>query len=216
MVLELYINALSPFTRAAELQLEMKGVEFNRITPDREFVQGDAFRAVNPLRKIPVLMVDGTAVIESRVISDLIEELHPTPALLPESLIDRARVRMLATIAANYLATPGVQMFANKRDSNSPDIDADARSLLARGLAALEHWIAPGPYAAGEMRTVADCAVAPALFFLDGIMPKLGFGDLPEWGDKTKAYFAAVQKDADVGRCLADMDASLKQRLAQA
>ncbi len=215
-MLELYTNDLSPFARAVELQLVMKGVDYKRTVPDREYAINGDYGKLTPLRKIPLAVVEGQAIAESRVISDLIEEMYPTPSLLPDAPASRAQVRMLATIATLYLATPGVQIFANRRDKNSADIEADARALLTRGLAALDHWIAAGPYAAGEYRSVADCFIAPTLFFLDGIMPLMGVGDLPAFGAKTSAYYAAVREDADVAVCIDSMDSATRKRLAQA
>ena len=107
-------------------------------------------------------------------------------------------------------------MLFRSRDRNSPDIEADARSLLVRGLASLDHWIASGPYAAGAERSVADCVIAPTLFFLDGIMPLLGFGELPGFSDKIRAYLDAVRQDADISACLQKMDSTIRSRLAQA
>lgn len=216
MTLEFYASDLSPFTRPVELQLNMKGIEYERVVPDRDYVLGEEYGKLTPLRKIPLLVVDGTAIAESRVISDLIEDLYPSPSLLPDSALNRARARMLCTVVTLYIAGPAVQIFANQRGRNSADIEADARALLVRGLDGLEHWIKPGPYALGKTRTVADCFAAPTLFFLRDILPAMGFGDFPEWGGKTKAYFAKVQQDADVAQCLASMDSAMKQRFAQA
>ncbi|RKF21762.1 glutathione S-transferase family protein [Altericroceibacterium spongiae] len=215
VLLELYVNDLSPFTRPIELQLEMKGLDFKRITPTRDFVREGGFGEISPIRKIPVLMVDGAVIAESRVISELIEDLYPTPPLLPEAPLDRARVRMLATIATVYLADPAVQLLGNMTEGNSQDIEARSVALIRRGLAGLEEWIAPGPYAAGETPSIADCAVAPALFFLKDILSRLGFTDCPEWGERTRACFAAMRRDADIERSLMGMEACLSEKLAQ-
>ena len=208
MAIEFYGIDLSPFTMPVELQLDMKGVDYRRIVPTRDVLFSDEFGVMNPMRKVPLLVVDGTPVAESQVIGELVEELFPEPSLLPESPLERARVRMISTVTNHYVATPGVKLFSNKRDAKSEDIHADSIALMARGLGALEELIAPGPYAIGETRTVADCTLAVCLFFASRVLDAMGFSALPEWGAKTTAYFEAVKKDADIARCFATMDAA--------
>ncbi|RKF23073.1 SDR family oxidoreductase [Altericroceibacterium spongiae] len=110
----------------------------------------DAFGKLSPIRKVPILVVDGTPVAESLPICELIEELHPEPALLPGDPLLRARARMLANFANQYIAVPSVKMFGNRRAGGGEDIDKDMRELLTRGLTALETAIATGPYAIGD------------------------------------------------------------------
>ena len=50
-------------------------------------------RALNPMRELPVLMVDGEPLAQSVAILEYLEETHPEPPLLPDSPLDRARVR---------------------------------------------------------------------------------------------------------------------------
>ena len=47
---------------------------------------------LNPMRELPVLMVDDQPLAQSVAILEFLEETHPTPALLPQNPIDRARV----------------------------------------------------------------------------------------------------------------------------
>ena len=103
-------------------------------------------------------------------------------------------------------------MIHNIRDKKSEDVADNARGKIERGFDWLEHWIAPGPYALGEQRSVADCAIAPVLFFVKTIFPLMGMDTLPDFGPNTARYFDAVQKDADVSRCLARMEEGRRER----
>lgn len=213
--LELYTTSLSPYAQRVELQLEMKGVPFTRTVPQREYVRQGEFGAISPIRKIPVLVVNGTPVPETQVICELVEDLYPEPSLRPEGAIERSRAHLLSRIADIYVAGPSVLLLNNSWGKRSDDIASHAVSALERGLAGLEHWIAPGPYACGERRSTADCAIPPALFFLKSVLPGFGMDKLPDFGPKTARYFETVQKDLEVARCLARMERSLTERLAR-
>jgi glutathione S-transferase len=89
---------LSPYVRKVLVCLEIKGVpyEVDHIVP---FFGDDRFSKLSPLRRIPVL-VDGDLVLtDSSVICQYIEDLQPSPAVLPADIRDRARARWLEEFA---------------------------------------------------------------------------------------------------------------------
>lgn len=215
-MIEYYGLGFSPFTCPVKLTLDIKGVDYKTIVPDRDMLETEAFGKLSPMRKVPILVIDGTPITESLVIGELLEELYPEPALLPADPIARAQARMLATLANQYVAAPSVKMFSNKRAGGGKDIDADMRELLTRGYAAVESVIATGPFAVGATRTLADCALVPALYFAGTVLDRLGFVDVPQMGEKTATYLKAVAEDADVGGCLASMQAAADAALGAA
>lgn len=91
-------NHVSPYVRKVLVALELKGVAYT-IDPIVPFLGGDRFSELSPLRRVPVL-VDGDLVLnDSTVICEYLEELHPTPALLPREPAARARARWLEEFA---------------------------------------------------------------------------------------------------------------------
>ncbi|HSW14191.1 MAG TPA: glutathione S-transferase family protein [Solimonas sp.] len=89
---------LSPYVRKVLVLLHLKGIEY-RIDPLIPFMGDERFAALSPLRRIPVL-VDGDLVLcDSSVICQYLEERHPSPALYPAGLADRARARWLEEFA---------------------------------------------------------------------------------------------------------------------
>ena len=89
---------LSPYVRKVLVCLEVKGIayEVDHIVP---FFGDDRFSKLSPLRRIPVL-VDGDLVLsDSSVICQYLEDLQPTPPLLPADIRDRARARWLEEFA---------------------------------------------------------------------------------------------------------------------
>ena len=216
MKLELYTNSLSPFARMIELQLAMKQLEYERHQPDRDFVRDGAFGDINPLRKVPTLVVDGKACPETQVIFDLVEDLWPTPSLLPADPAARSQVRLLTRIADIYLATPAVALINVLTREPSADRESDARAMIQRGFRALERWLDGGDYAAGGQRSIADCALAPSLFAIDHVLPALGGKDLPRPGEKVVSLYAALKRDELIGAVLKEMETQLAERLSPA
>lgn len=215
MNLELYTTGLSPFCRTVELQLAMKGIAYSPNLPSREFVRGGGFKDLNPLGKVPVLVIDGVAVPESQVLCELIEELYPDPPLLPADPMDRCRVRLLVRIADLYIVGPSAQLLNNEPGERGAGLAASCINSIERGVAALEHWLVPGPYATGEARSIADCALPTSLFAMTRMTSAFKLEGIPPLGEKAAAYLEGIRNDPDVARCLAGLEESVQQRLAQ-
>jgi len=58
------------------------------------------YLAKNPQGLVPLLDDNGTQLIQSLAIIEYLDEVHPSPRLLPDGAEDRARVRALAQIIA--------------------------------------------------------------------------------------------------------------------
>lgn len=131
---------------------------------------------------VPALdMEDGSAwLTQSMAIIEYLEELHPTPALLPGDALSRARIRALAQIVAceihplnnlrvlQWLQSEGGWSEAEKNRWYhhwvSEGLQAFERELerLAQERARL--GLAPSVYCWGETLTLADCCLVPQIF----------------------------------------------------
>lgn len=85
------------------IALEMKGIEY-RYFP-HHLRHGEhlepAYLSVNPQGLVPALIwSDGTLLVQSLAIMEFLDEVSPTPPLLPQDAAGRARVRMLAQMIA--------------------------------------------------------------------------------------------------------------------
>ncbi len=67
-------------------------------------------RALNPMREVPVLLVDDEPLAQSVAILEYLEETQPTPPLLPKEPLARARVRQMTEIINS-----GIQPIQNLR-----------------------------------------------------------------------------------------------------
>ena len=165
--LTLISHPLCPYVQRAAIVLAEKGVAFSRRTIDLA-AKPDWFLAISPLGKTPVLQVGGTALFESAVICEYLDEtaqprLHPTDAL------ERARHRawmefgsaLLNTIAAFYNA-PDARLLQARRE--------EMQARFAQMEAALGE---AGPFFAGERFGMVDAVFGPVFRYFD-VFEQLG------------------------------------------
>jgi maleylacetoacetate isomerase len=80
----------------------MKGVSYETVSvhlvKDGGEQHQEEHRALNPMRELPVLLVDGEPIAQSMSILEYLEETFPSPSLLPQNALDRARVRQMSEV----------------------------------------------------------------------------------------------------------------------
>jgi glutathione S-transferase len=89
---------LSPYVRKVLACLDLKGIAYE-IDPIVPYLGDDRFTQLSPLRRVPVLIDDHVTLADSSVICQYLEDRHPTPALYPADVADRARARWLEEFA---------------------------------------------------------------------------------------------------------------------
>jgi glutathione S-transferase len=95
--LKLYHSPSSPNSRRVRIFLAEKGLTVPLVPIDlaKGEQQSDAYRAINPRRVVPTLVLeDGTAIGEVLAIWRYLEEAYPTPPLLGSTPKDKALVTM--------------------------------------------------------------------------------------------------------------------------
>nr|QQZ49826.1 glutathione S-transferase family protein [Phenylobacterium glaciei] len=91
-MLTLYDHPLSPYAQKVKIALREKGQPFQAVSPGglgAGGAQGD-FLAANPRAEVPALVDGETAIFDSTIILEYIEDRWPNPALLPASPAERA------------------------------------------------------------------------------------------------------------------------------
>jgi len=89
---------LSPYVRKVLVFLELKGLPYE-IDPIIPFMGDERFSKLSPVRRIPVFSDDQVTLADSSVICQYLEDRHPTPALYPIDIAERARARWLEEFA---------------------------------------------------------------------------------------------------------------------
>ena len=95
--LKLYHSTSSPNSRRVRMFLAEKGLMVPLAPLDlaKGEQHSDAYRAINPRRVVPTLVLeDGTAIGEVPAIWRYLEEVYPTPTLLGSTPKDKALVIM--------------------------------------------------------------------------------------------------------------------------
>lgn len=149
---------------APEAAMTLAGVPFERVAVDTDAGehQGEAYRRLNPMGQVPLLILpDGTAMTESAAmllhLADRFPEagLAPAPGTAERAVFDRWLLFMATNLYGGTL-----RFYYPDRFSTDP---AAAGGVKAAAACDLEHWFAivaaaldPGPFLLGGRRSAAD------------------------------------------------------------
>jgi glutathione S-transferase len=207
--MKLYGALASPYVARVALFARLKGLDLAPVMPEGG-IKSPAFLALSPMGKMPVLEVDGTAIPESEVICEYLEDLHPGTGGLAGSPLDRARARALARIFDIYVSPSGGILFRNM-DPKTRDAAAVATALQAldTGFGYIEHFV-QGPYAAGATLSLADCTLLPSFaIFKKTAFPAFGVKDPTLGDDKLGRWWRTAANDAVAGPFLEEYDVAV-------
>ena len=128
-----------------------------------------SYLAINPQGLVPALENDAGAVLtQSLAIIEWLDETHPTPQLLPQDPLRRAKVRAFAlAIACDIHPVQNLKVLARLHELGLPEEKVQDWAAWANreGLSACERLLGdePGPFCFGGMPTLADLCLVPQL-----------------------------------------------------
>jgi len=97
---QLYSYFRSSAAYRVRIALNLKGLRYETLPLHLRRNGGEhrrpEYSSLNPERLVPALRVDGKLLTQSLAIFEYLEEVHPSPPLLPRGATDRAWVRALA------------------------------------------------------------------------------------------------------------------------
>lgn len=176
MSLVLYGHPFSSYTQKVLIALYENATpfEFRCIGPDTPQHSAEWLRRW-PLRKFPLLVDGERDVVETSIIIEYLQLVHPGPVrLLPADPTAALNVRFLDRFfdlhvmnAAQYAVDGALTGDPVKRRDGM----ALAVEKLERAYAWLDGHLAGRTWAAGAEFTMADCAAAPSLFYADWTHP---------------------------------------------
>jgi glutathione S-transferase len=201
-IVTVYDHPLSPYGQKVKIALQEKGVPFEAIMPGNigSGATGGEFARVSPRGEVPTLIDGDTAVFDSTIILEYIEERWPEPSLLPQGAAERARVRMLEDAMDTHFEaiTWGLSEIRNFGRASG----ALAESMVARGGEQILAWYSWLETQLGERAWFnggdfgwGDLAVVP---FVNGAV---GFGFQPPAGTALAAWLARANERDSVAVC---------------
>jgi maleylacetoacetate isomerase len=170
----LYSYFRSSAAYRVRIALNLKGVDYETVPV--HLVRGEqhaaAYTALNPAGLVPTLADEGRVFTQSLAIIEYLDELHPQPALLPGTAVDRARIRALAlSIACDIHPlnnTRVLKYITEELGGSEQGKTAWYRHWVEQGLAAVERLLAEdtrtGDFCHGDTPTLADCCLVPQVF----------------------------------------------------
>ena len=164
---------LCPYVQRAAISLDEKHVAFERIYVDLAN-KPPWFLDVSPLGKTPVLKVGNTAIFESAVILEYLEETQPNP-LHPTDPLERAEHRSWIEYGSSLLNDIGT--FYSATDQGRFE---NSTTTLSEKFARLETRSSGLPYFNGERFSLVDVAFGPVFRYFD-VFDEIGdFGILAD------------------------------------
>lgn len=125
---------------------------------------------INPMGGVPTLVHKGKAISQSMAILEYIEEIAPSPALLPTSSYDKAKVRQICeniNCELHPLANLRVMQYLEKKHSyNLEQKEEWIQHWNHIGLSAIEKILekTSSEFAYGNTVTAADVFIVPHLY----------------------------------------------------
>ena len=195
--MKLYDGGRAPNPRRVRIYLAEKGIEVPKEPVDLGALQhkSAAFTALNPVQRLPVLVLDdGTVIAESIALCRYFEALHPEPTLFGSGAREIARIEMWNRRLELHLLFPVSHVFRHThpamKELEVPQLPAWAdanRPRVTWFLELLDRELATREFVAGDRYTVADITTQVAVDFM-----KPARLSVPESAANLRRWHAAV------------------------
>ncbi|HTJ98502.1 MAG TPA: glutathione S-transferase [Bordetella sp.] len=165
----------SPYVRKVRIVMAEKKLDY-RFELENVWSPETKIQQFNPLGKVPCLvMEDGGALFDSRVIVEYLDTLSPVARLIPQSGRERAAVKCWEAIADGLLdAAVGIVKERQRPDGlRNDEWIARQYGKVHASLDAMNKSLGEHSHCMGINHSLADVAVGCALGYLDFRFPDL-------------------------------------------
>ncbi|CAN5128414.1 glutathione S-transferase [soil metagenome] len=159
----------SPYVRKVRVVLAEKKLDY-RFELEDPWSADTTISDFNPLGKVPCLiMEDGGAVFDSRVIVEHLDGLSPNARLIPQNGRPRIEVRTWEAIADGLCDAAILARLENARPAEQRSAAQIERQIrkMDDALAAMANALGDKTWCVGQSITLADIAATVALGYLD-------------------------------------------------
>ena len=167
--MKLLASPISPYTRKVRVVLAEKKIECEMEHVDVGPVENPVNR-MNPLGKVPTLVLeDGTALYDSRVIVEFLDNVSPISRLIPVDFRDRVQVRRWEALADGVLDAGLLVRYESLRDKSEQSQAWQAKQVarMHRGMAQAEAELEGRTWCHGDRYSLADIALGCCLGWVD-------------------------------------------------
>jgi glutathione S-transferase len=170
----LYDLPISSYGCKTRILLRHKNLQWQSIAPPDGY-GSKAYCEIIPAGTIPALDDDGFKLCDSEAIAEYINEIVPTPAMLPFDVKDRAISRSLSRFHDSRIE-PIVRAYFDQVTPAYRDQDfiQDNAKLLKTRFDQLARMVTPAPFLCGSTLSLADCGFVPTFAILNRLQPLLG------------------------------------------
>ncbi|HXA46770.1 MAG TPA: glutathione S-transferase N-terminal domain-containing protein [Burkholderiaceae bacterium] len=171
-------SSASPYVRKVRIVMAEKKLDYT-FTLEDVWSADTAILQSNPLGKVPCLiMEDGGAMFDSRVIVEYLDTLTPVGKLIPPNGRERAEVKCWEALADGVLdAAILVRLEKLQRPAPLQSAAWIDRQMgkVAAGLHAMSTGLADKPFCSGTHYTLADVATGCALGWISFRFPEINW-----------------------------------------
>ena len=205
MTVILYEHVLSPYAQKVKIALREKSVAFEVTSPDGMGAGGAAggFVVANPRAEVPALIDGEVAIFDSTIILEYLEDRWPTPALLPASPADRARVRMIEEVMDTHFEAVNWGMgelnWFRRAEGDLAKTLTDTAARQTQGFFAwLEDQLGERAWFNGEAFGWGDLSVVPY------VGTAISVGNRPEAGSRLATWLERAMARDSVSKTVAE------------
>lgn len=191
--MKLIASYTSPYVRKVRVVMAEKHI-------DCEFVEDNVWAATtkatlyNPLTKVPILVLDdGTALYDSRVIAEYLDGVTPVSRLIPEGGRERAIVKRWEALG-DGISDAAIAIFIERKRAlalQGQDWMLRQRAKTESAIAAVARDLGERDYCHGVNLSLGDIAVACSLLWIEFRLPEINwratYPNLKSWIEKIEA-----------------------------
>lgn len=192
--MKLFGSITSPYTRKVRVVLAEKKIECEFVTTVPSDPSGPVIQH-NPLARVPVLLLDDdTAIFDSPVIVEYLDNVAPNNKLMPQPNRERIEVKRYEALADGLMdAAVAIRLETTRPETErSPTWIERNRVVVENALGYLDRALGENAWTMGTHFGLADIAIGSALGYLAFRFPDLAWRD--NHGNLSRLYEKLMQR----------------------
>lgn len=170
----------SSYVRKVRIAMAEKRLDYELVL-ENVWAPETSIQQSNPLGKVPCLvMEDGGAMFDSRVIVEYLDTLSPVGKLIPPNGRERAEVKCWEALADGVVDAAvliRLEKTLRTQEQQNPEWIRRQMNKVNAGLQAMSTGLKDTPFCSGSHYTLADVAVGCALGWLSFRFPEIDWRD---------------------------------------